>query len=80
MGVTGMRRMLVLLGLVGASFAIAPNAFGACVGTQNTVVVCATTSGTLYEDCVYTGIKPGCSNVSVPGPIITCGGSLISCR
>lgn len=67
-----MRRILMVLGLVIGSLAIAPNAFAACVGTQNTMVIC-TGPGEPYEDCVYTGVKPGCTPVTVPGiPRVYC--------
>ena len=79
-----MRRILIVLGVVAASFGIAPAAFGACAGTANTVVICVDPTGqTLYSDCVYYVIKPGCATVTVPGPTIQCGGAigekLLSC-
>lgn len=72
-----MRRILIMLGVIAASLGIAPAAFGACAGTQNTVVICVEPTGqTIYSDCVYYVIKPGCIPVSVPGPTIQCGGNI----
>ncbi|MDQ3952992.1 MAG: hypothetical protein M3279_08535 [Actinomycetota bacterium] len=73
-----MRRPLILLAVVGASFGLASPAKAApvCVGTSNTVFVCTDpTGGTLYEDCVYTGGST-CQQVTVPGPTVDCGGDL----
>lgn len=75
-----MRRAVIVLGLVAASLGIAPAAFGACTGTQNTAKICVTPGGTLYEDCVYLPDDPNCRPVSVPGAIVECyGGPAISC-
>ncbi len=79
-----MRSKSFLLGaglLVAGSMAIAAPAAASplCAGTQNTVFVCVDpTGGTLYSDCVYV-VFPPCMPVTVPGPVVTCGG-ILSCN
>jgi hypothetical protein len=61
---------------VAASIGIAGPASAApvCVGTQQTVGICASVNReTVYEDCVYVG-PPPCIPVSVTGYDVDCGG------
>ena len=71
-----MRRKWTLLGaglaVAGSTFAVAPPALAACVGSTNTVILCVDpTGGTLYEDCVVI-LEPPCKPVVVPGPVVWC--------
>lgn len=78
-----MRRSLLLLaaGLAavvpaGAASAAPPSTWF-CAGTASTAVFCVDPiGGVLYTDCVYLGSGP-CTPVSVPGPLLACGGPLI---
>ena len=64
-------RMFVAAAVAVGAMAVAPAASAACVGTTQTVLVCAEPTGrTLYEDCIYTGGST-CTPVSVPGPDVT---------
>ena len=71
-------RLTKVAALVGAAASIAiagpASAAPVCVGTQQTVGICASaTKETVYEDCVYLG-PPPCIPVSVTGYDVDCGG------
>jgi hypothetical protein len=74
------RKGLVLgAGLALAAAVAAPAvAQEVCAGTERTAYVCSDPTGaTLIDDCVYTG-GSGCTQVTVPGPTLSCGGDLIT--
>lgn len=66
-------KVLTAAALAVGMIAVAPTASAdeACVGTEETVLVCAEPLGrTLFSDCVYVG-GDTCMPVSVPGPDVT---------
>lgn len=65
--------LLISVVVVGSLAVGATPAMAACVGSDNTAVVCVNpTGGTLYEDCVYLGGEE-CQQVTVPGPTVSVG-------
>ena len=78
-GVGLMRRITIFIAAIAATLgmATAAHANPTCVGTTGTAYVCVDPiGGTLYSDCVYVG-QPPCIPVTVPGPIVTCGGRIL---
>jgi hypothetical protein len=68
------RASVLAVGMIAAATMVvtAPAASAACVGSENTVIMCVDpTGGTLYEDCIYAG-DPPCTPVHVPGPLVWC--------
>ena len=73
-----MKKTLLAAGLACAAVLVPAPAYAdaTCLGTSGTVVVCADPTGkTYWSDCVYAG-GDTCTQVTVPGPAVTCGGML----